>query len=178
VNDGAEPTRVTAVEVTGGSGPDFVLADNRCGSDLRHGAHCTLGVRFVPSGPGARSARLQVRAAGVRDPLVVILAGAGQPRPAGVARVRPLELLFAEQDVNTASPFMDLRLRNLATPGAVTTVIGPDGASFQAGAPTCRGPSGSATCTVRVRFVPLRAGPHAAVLLLRLPGPPCRSRFR
>jgi hypothetical protein len=86
-NSGDRALRSLSVAKLGAGAGDFAVADGCAGAVVPAGGTCTIGLRFVPSAPGASSATLQVAGNGMA-PLAVALSGTGTAplaAPAGVA---------------------------------------------------------------------------------------------
>jgi hypothetical protein len=75
---GAAPLTIGAISVAGPNAADFSVAGSTCGgASLRKDGSCTITVRFKPSAPGARAARLVVADNAADSPLTIDLAGTG-----------------------------------------------------------------------------------------------------
>jgi hypothetical protein len=156
---------LTAVSLAGPDAASFSISDDACaGATLAPGGKCTLGVRFRPEHLDAHSARLEFRDNAVGSPQSVELSGTG----ASPAALSPSRLsFFSVTSRQTAS--QTVTLSNGGTDDisvSSVTLGGADATSFATGDDSCTGatvaPGG--TCSVGVRFRPVRLGDHAATL--------------
>ena len=80
-NEGASNVVFTSFELGGNDPGSFRITSNDCGTRaLVPTRTCSLGIVFAPTGPGARSARVEARATTGREVALVILAGTGASR--------------------------------------------------------------------------------------------------
>lgn len=176
VNRGPGSATLATVSVTGADAGSFVLGGGSCslGGTLAAGASCTIGLRFAPSAPGARSALLQVGTNGSNPPELP-LAGTG----AGFAAIQlPLAVTPTALDYRTTtlvtgtrSEALSARIVNdgtgTSTIAAVTTsagfVLAPAaGSDACPGVPWTLAPGGS--CVVGVVFAPDTGGATTGTL--------------
>ena len=81
-NTGHGVLQIDRAQVTSGSVDDFLISTDTCsGASIRIGGTCTIDVSFGPSATGARSATLTVTSNDTAGPLVIALAGVGDPMP-------------------------------------------------------------------------------------------------
>jgi hypothetical protein len=78
---GWTPASVSASAIAGANASDFALAGDGCmGQALDEGTTCSIGVLFIPTAPGARTAALSIPSATAGSPaLVTLLGGVGPP---------------------------------------------------------------------------------------------------
>ena len=77
-NSGNAALGITAISV-GGTNPTDFQQTNSCGSSVAAGGHCTIGVSFMPTASGSRSATLSISDDATSGPQSVSLAGTGVP---------------------------------------------------------------------------------------------------
>jgi hypothetical protein len=77
---------VSGVTLSGPAAADYQIVSNTCGGPMPSGASCAVGVRFVPSAAGARTASLDVATNAASGLDHVVLSGAGIA-PAAAGRV-------------------------------------------------------------------------------------------
>ena len=81
-NPGTARLRLETMYLAGEHSADFQLVPGSCAgaSFVAPGASCTAGVRFVPSGPGTRRARLLIPHGADGSPVELQLEGRGMER--------------------------------------------------------------------------------------------------
>lgn len=151
-NPGTAPLVVAAPAVTGSA--DFTVSANTCGT-VAPGASCTVTVRLLPTGVGARSATLTLSHNATGGPATVALTGTGT---SGIATVTPTSVAFGNLAVGTAG----LRTVTVANTGNAPLVVGAPtvtgAAAFTVSANTCGTVQAGATCAVTVRAAPTAPG--------------------
>ena len=79
-NEGAANVTFRSFEVAGDDAGDFRIARSDCGGGIVPTRRCSLEIVFEPSGPGLRTARVEVRTDTGLEPALVLLGGTGEVR--------------------------------------------------------------------------------------------------
>jgi centrosomal CEP192-like protein/calcineurin-like phosphoesterase family protein len=165
---------ISGAVVSGGNAHDFLKTSDTCsGATMAPGAACSVGVSFLPTAAGARSAQLVL--ANATSPLAVPLSGTGTPNAASFS---PAMLGFGNQVLGGQSPAQTVTLTNKGNDpmkvGAVS-VSGPNAGDFKA-ASACAGQTlaANASCQLSVGFSPSGPGPRSGTLVVSTdqPGSP------
>jgi LEA14-like dessication related protein len=105
--------QITGVSFTGANAGDFAVSSTTCStsssSPLPAGGACTINVTFTPSGPGTRTATLNIG-----DPLMIPLTGSG----AAPVTVLP-GLLTYTSPVGTTSAYQTVTVTNMSTTNTI-----------------------------------------------------------
>jgi hypothetical protein len=155
---GFGPVRITGVSVVGSAEFTVYPAQNCAGSTLYETGSCLVSVRFVPTGPGSRTAQLAVTLAGVAQPVLVPIVGGVGP-PVNGLTVNPPALAFPGTPLPlTVSAPLTITVNNTAlaafTVSRVRLLAGPNlhPEDFRITGDTCTGaaipPGGSCLVTV------------------------------
>jgi hypothetical protein len=170
VNRGPGSVSLSTLSVAGTDPGSFVLGGGTCvaGTVLAASTSCSVGLRFAPSAPGARTAVLQVGSTG-SNPAELALSGTGSGFAAvqQALGVSPAALDYSHASITTGtrSDPLVLRIANEGntdnTIAAVTTsagfVVAPaDGSDACPGVPWTLAPG--AACRVAVVFAPVIGG--------------------
>jgi len=144
--------------------PSDYSETNTCGASLAGGSECTISVTFTPTTAASRPGTLTIVQGGNNSPNVVTLTGTGVNTP--YLTLSPTSLTFANQTVDTASPYQTVTVGNSASTSL--TLNNPPfsfgGASF-AQTNNCPGSlAQNKTCTVNIAFLPTENGPFSAYL--------------
>jgi len=132
---------------------DFHISANTCGTVLKAGTGCTLGIVFTPTASGARTGSLTISHDG--DPLTASLSGRGVlPATDSLA---PASLSFATQPLGTSSPLQRVLLTN-AGDAALTLISAQTSGDFIAVNSCGNSLAGHSTCTIGVIFQPTILG--------------------
>jgi hypothetical protein len=185
-NGTTEAIRVEDVGIAGEAEGDYTVVTDGClSARLDPGDTCSVSVRFVPTGTGARAASLVFsldRGPGER---AVDLRGAGVGRAALVVGVTRLD--YGEQALAAGPESRELALTNVGTlPVRITrvAVAGPAADDFtpaaKVGCLAARTIEPGAACAIRVAFAPSAAGGRVATLLVAHTGDggPARVQLR
>jgi len=169
-NSGTTALIIERFGVTGANGSDFSVRQNCPDLSLPGGGTCALEARFIPSGPGARTATLTVMAAN-GDTREVSLIGSGEG--SGQLVVTPAVIDFRVQPVRSVSGSTVVKVENTGTApmtlGAFS-IEGGDLREFQA--VSDKDPCARTTleprqsCVIEVRFAPLTESGRAATLVV------------
>ncbi|HSY90093.1 MAG TPA: choice-of-anchor D domain-containing protein [Candidatus Binatus sp.] len=130
---------------------------NTCGSSVAGGGECAITVTFTPSTAASRPGTLTIVQGGDNSPNVVNLTGTGTSQP--FVTLSPATLTFANQTVDTASPYQTVTVSNAATTSL--TLSNPPFSISSNFAQTNNCPSSlaqNATCTVNIAFLPTQNG--------------------
>jgi hypothetical protein len=145
---------ITGATITGANASDFAVTTScpLSPSTLPAGANCPLTVTFSPSGPGARSATLNVG-----DPLMIPLSGSGS------APVTVLPgLLTYTSPVGTTSAFQTVTITNVSTTNAIHITNLSLSGDFTQTSSTCpmnpASLAAGASCTLTISFNPSIGG--------------------
>jgi hypothetical protein len=145
---------ITGATITGANASDFAVTTS-CPlppATLPAGGSCPLTVTFSPSGPGARSATLNVS-----DPLMIPLSGSG----AAPVTVLP-GLLTYTSPVGTTSAFQTVTITNASTTNAIHITNLALSGDFTQTSSTCPMNPASlvagASCTLTISFNPSIGG--------------------
>lgn len=79
-NEGAANVTFRSFEVAGDDAGDFRIARSDCSGGIVPTRRCSLEIVFEPSGPGLRTARVEVRTDTGLEPALVLLGGTGEVR--------------------------------------------------------------------------------------------------
>jgi hypothetical protein len=145
---------ITGATITGPNASDFSVTTScpLSPSTLAAGANCPLMVTFTPSGPGARSATLNVS-----DPLIIPLSGLG----AAPVTVLP-GLLTYTSPVGTTSAYQTVTITNVSTTNAIhITNLSLSGDFIQTSSTCPMNPASlaaGASCTLTISFNPSIGG--------------------
>jgi hypothetical protein len=161
-NVGTTALTISSIAVTGAEAADFPETATTCGSSLAAAASCTVSLTFTPSTTGARSANLTVTDNASGSLQQVPLSGIGT-----TAELSPTALKFGTVNVGTTSAVQTVTLKNVGTT-AITitsvTIVGTAAGDY-AQTHTCGSSlAASASCTIKVTFMPTTAGTRAATL--------------
>jgi len=130
---------------------------NTCGSSLTGGGECSITVTFNPTSAASRPGTLTIVQGGNNSPNVVNLTGTGVSQP--LLTLNPSSLTFANQTVDTASPYQTVTVGNAATTSL--TFNNPPFTISSNFAQTNNCPASlaqNATCTVNIAFLPTQNG--------------------
>ncbi|MGH2689305.1 MAG: choice-of-anchor D domain-containing protein, partial [Actinomycetota bacterium] len=164
-NAGGSSVTITSAAVAGGNAQDFLKASDTCsGATLAPGASCTVGVSFLPTAAGSRSAQLVL--ANAVSPLTVPLSGTGTPNTLSFS---PATVTFGNQAPGAPSAPQAVTLTNRGddpvTVGTVS-IAGPDAADFTVSGCAGRTLEPDEACTLSVAFAPSRTGSRTATLVV------------
>jgi hypothetical protein len=155
-NMGGTPATLTAPSITG----DFAISQSTCGTGLAAGVGCTISVVFKPAASGARTGALTI--GGSSGTLTASLSGTGVlPATDGLA---PLSLVFATQQLNTASAVQTVTLTNAGDQALQLIAASIAAGDFTVANGCGNSLNGHASCTLQVAFVPKSLGAQAGVL--------------
>jgi hypothetical protein len=137
--------------------PSDYAETNTCGASLAGGAECAISITFNPTTAAARPGTLTIVQGGNNSPNVVALTGTGVAQP--FLTLTPASLTFANQTVDTASPYQTVTLSNTASTSL--TLSNPPFTISANFAETSNCPTTlaqNATCTVNIAFLPTENG--------------------
>ena len=137
--------------------PSDYSETNTCGSSLAGGSECAITVTFTPTTAASRPGTLTIVQGGNNSPNVVNLTGTGVSQP--LVTLNPTSLTFANQTVDTASPYQTVTVGNAATTSL--TLSNPPFSISSNFAQTNNCPTSlaqNATCTVNIAFLPTQNG--------------------
>jgi len=137
--------------------PTDYAETNTCGSSLAGGSECAITVTFNPTTAASRPGTLTIVQGGNNSPNVVNLTGTGVSQP--LLTLNPTSLTFANQSVDTASPYQTVTVGNAATTSL--TLSNPPFSISSNFAQTNNCPTSlatNATCTVNIAFLPTQNG--------------------
>jgi hypothetical protein len=146
--------QISGVTITGPNAGDFSLSSTTCSTSvpLPAGQSCAISVTFTPSGPGTRTATLNVG-----DPLMIPLSGAG----AAPVTVLP-GLLTYTAPVGTTSTYQTVTITNASTTNAIHITNLSLSGDFTQTSSTCpMNPASLAaglSCTLTISFNPSIGG--------------------
>jgi len=180
-NSGTATLSITAIALAGTDSSQFALVAPTSGSpacslgasSLNTGSSCFVGIQFVPTSTGAKSASVSVTDNASGSPQSVGLSGTGI---APKATLSPTSLPFSGQSVGTSSATMNVQLTNSGTDTLSITSItltGTDSSQFALLAPTTGSPTCSqgtstinagSSCFLGVQFLPTTAGSKSAAI--------------
>jgi hypothetical protein len=162
-NTGSMSLPIMSVTRSGANGGQFTQTNN-CRPSVAVGSTCTINVVFAPTFLGAKSATLNVNAAGGAGSQTVSLTGTGI---AGPYMTSPTSLAFNSVPHGTTSTAQPVTVTNngsVALPITSITRSGANGGQFTQ-TNNCR-PSVAvgSTCTINVVFAPTFLGAKTATL--------------
>jgi len=149
-NVGGAPLGVLEVSVS-----QAFSVSHDCGAVLDPGASCALGVRFVPTRPGAESGALRLETSAPGGAMEIALSGSGF-LPAEI-EIAPASIFFVDTAVGATGGPIAAVATNTGTVAATVAAVTTSG-DF-AHATDCLGTlPGGASCTMWVYFTPGAAG--------------------
>ncbi|MDX2166890.1 MAG: choice-of-anchor D domain-containing protein [Deltaproteobacteria bacterium] len=162
-NLGTLPLAIGSATIGGAHVSDFQKTFDTCsGASIAVGAACAVGVTFIPTVAGSRTARLDLSDNAPGGSHHVSLTGSGTSPSGAAVTIFPTSLGFSDQEVATSSPTQTVTLRNIT--GASMTIINifrgngdPDFSVTGAGALPLLLPSGGAS-TFGVQFTAQASG--------------------
>ena len=137
--------------------PSDYSETSTCGTSLTGGAECAITVTFNPTTAASRPGTLTIVQGGNNSPNVVNLTGTGVSQP--FVTLNPASLTFANQTVDTASPYQTVTVGNSAKTSL--TLSSPPFTISSNFAQTNNCPTSlaqNATCTVNIAFLPTQNG--------------------
>jgi hypothetical protein len=172
-NTGGTSARLVGFALAGPNAADFNWLDtsNQCNFVvLDPGASCTIGVFFIPSAYGPRSATLTISSSTATDaPVTVTLTGG--ITPGGVLTISPTSKNFGTVPVGLFAPATEFIVTNVGGTIAILSgvaIIDPAGPDYMIEGGTLCGIAleVGASCSIFVSFAPLKTGPLPATLLV------------
>ncbi len=164
-NEGSAPLTATAAAIEGDS--DFRIVRDGCkAAAVAPEAQCAIELRFAPSKPAERRAKLVIEDNASGSPRTVALLGSGQATVR--LDVAPGSLAFGRQEIGTASAPRPIRVRNSGTvPIEVRQVMrqGSDAFRVQDRCANARLAPGS-DCVIDVRFAPSVIEPSSGRIVI------------
>jgi hypothetical protein len=175
VDNSAAAVTATSAEITGADAAFFSIDYNGCSFTLNPGNGCSVGVRFNPTGPGSKTAQLELTNDGTSSPLVIPLSATALTGPA--TALFPTAHDFGPIAVGSGSSPQPLTITNTGDfPLQVQQLLMLSGTPqlFAVSADSCtqqRVNPGS-SCQLSVTFNPARPGERsAAVYIISDAGP-------
>jgi trimeric autotransporter adhesin len=171
-NSGNLPASFFIGVIAGGDAGSFELLDENCSAaPLMPAASCTAHVRFAPSGPGPKVARLAFFG-DTEGGTIVMLIGEGV---APATTLSPGFFDFGSQRAGTRGRARGFLIRNEGTAPlrlGAASVVGTDSDQFLLAGDECTDAvlAPGAGCEVRVRFAPSGAGAKSAKLRIAADG--------
>ncbi|MEO6803000.1 MAG: choice-of-anchor D domain-containing protein, partial [Granulicella sp.] len=157
-NMGGAPATLLTPVVTG----DFRITLNTCGATLNAGSGCTVAIVFAPTTSGTRYGTLTVTdSVGTQT---VSLTGFGTA-PATDA-LSPLNLVFAIQQLNTASAAQQVTLTNSGDVALTLISAQITSGDFIVSNSCGNSLNGHSACSVAVSYVPKNVGNEAGTLTI------------
>lgn len=170
-NSGSSSLNVSSVLVAGFDPHDFSVVRNNCvNQKINAGQSCQLGVRFVATAPGERSAILMLLDDARDNPQIVTLAGIGTSQIGSLAGlvVTPKIVRFAAQIGGLPAPLQSLTLRNAGSSSLTiqSIHINSDDNAFAIASDPCTASSlaSGGTCAVTLQFSPTHSGAYTGHL--------------
>jgi hypothetical protein len=170
-NTGSAPLKSLRVEITGAAASEFDM-DAIPDTDLAPGAWVEVPLRFNPSAPGSRQAKLEIRSSNAPNaldsPFVINLAGTGlapllEVVHLGVTRAPDEVLNFGSVEIQGGSRFLHLQLQNRGDApmtGLSAGLLENNGAEFEIVALSSDVIQAGAMALLSVRFSPSEVGPR------------------
>ncbi len=160
-NMGSNAMPITSITPT----PSDYTETNTCGASLAGGSECAITVTFNPTTAAARPGTLTIVQGGNNSPNVVTLTGTGVSQP--YVTLTPTSLTFANQTVDTASPYQTVTVGNTAKTSL--TLSSPPftiGSNFSQTNNCPTSLAQNATCTVNIAFLPTQNGAFSAQMFV------------
>jgi hypothetical protein len=152
--------------LTGANASDYAISANTCGASIGGNTSCAVSVTFTPTGPGVRTAALQITDSAPGSPQSTGITGTGL----GSSLTVTGSLTFPATGLSTSSTPLSVSIQN--TGGAPVTfssfaLSGANTGDFAISGNTCSSTltSGS-TCQLNVTFSPQSAGSRTASITI------------
>lgn len=152
----------------GGTNPsDFTKSADTCsGATLAPAATCSVGITFVPSTTGARTAAISIPNNAAGSPHSFTVSGTGVAATFAVTGSPSTTQNFTSTNVGSqANPAITFNLQNTGNiAGSYTSpsFSGTNASEFTIGSNTCSSILGSGSCSLSVNFLPTAAGARSA----------------
>jgi hypothetical protein len=157
-NLGMTSLSISKIGVTGTEAKEF-FDQSMCGSTLRGGQGCKVGVGFKPRSRGVQIASLTITDSAPGSPQTVSLSGTGT-----LISLSPSSVDFGRQAVNTTSPPQSVTVTNVGKVALRLLLVSIPDAQFVQTNNCGNSLDGGASCTVSITFTPASKGPHHTVL--------------
>lgn len=156
-NNGSATLNISGISTNG----DF-SSSNDCGLRLGAGSSCTIGIKFAPAAPSARTGLLSIADDAAGSPQQVTLAGLGVAP--GIA-LTPVSLVFPDQGVGTTSAVQVVTLSNTGSADLNISGITVSG-DFTISSSCGKTLSVGANCPINVTMKPSAMGTIAGSLAI------------
>jgi hypothetical protein len=160
---------LSGINLSGANAGDFKLSGCTSGSIATYG--CEVVVQFAPSGPGLRTAVMQLTDDASGSTQQVVLTGSGTVAGAPVS---PGATTFQATAIGAPAATSYLNFANNSTSAVMIsapTVVGADAGDFAIAGTTCAGSlAAQASCSVTVAFTPTAAGPRYGAVEMAFAG--------
>lgn len=169
-SSGSADLNISAIALTGAGADQFSIAFTTCGAPpttLAQQTSCTVGLNFVPTTTGAKSAALTITDDASGSPHNAPLSGTAV---ASQLSASPASVDFLNQLVPTTSLEQFVTITNPGNASLTissTAITGAAAADFAISSSTCNAPVAiGGSCSVGLRFAPSAAGARNATLAL------------
>ena len=134
-NSGTASLIVASAIIGGSNAADFAKATDSCtGATIAPSSTCLVGVKFMPSALGGRSATLSISDNASDSPQVASLSGTGTDPVLGLSAPG---LSFGDQVINTTSPSQTETITNTGTANLTISSVAVTGANSGDFAKSC-----------------------------------------
>lgn len=168
-NNSSFAAEATTATITGPDAAFFSIGYSGCQFVLYPGNNCSVGVNFNPTGPGTKTAQLELSNDGTINPLVIPLSATALAGPKAV--LTPPERDFGDVALGSASPPQVFSVANAGDfPLQVQQLLVISGAPqlFPLSGDSCSQQilAPGASCQFTERFQPTLAGPREATVFV------------
>jgi hypothetical protein len=149
----SKPLTVSTTKISGDTS-DFHIW-GCAGQSITPGNLCFLGVRFVPTQAGPRSAKITINDSDPSSPQTVSVTGIGS-----LLNIQSM-LLFTKQQPLGTSTFRNFSVTNNGTSSISITAVSEIGEDYHLASTNCVGAlAPQASCSIKIKFNPLSIGPR------------------
>jgi hypothetical protein len=165
-NPSATAFSFSGFTLTGANPSDYAISANTCGASVAATSSCAVNVKFTPTGPGIRTASLQITDSAPGSPQSVSITGTGL----GSSLTVTSSLAFPPTGMSTTSTPIAVSIQN--TGGAPVTFSsialgGTNPGDFAISGNTCGAAvTAGASCQFNVAFSPQVVGSRAASITI------------
>jgi hypothetical protein len=164
-NTGSAAVGISSIWWAGPNQTSFAVS-NDCGASLSVSSSCTLRLRFIPTATAEAFAAVYITST-AGDPLVMQLRGTGVGAPA--VSLSAASVAFGGTSGHSINEVQTVTMTNTGgsiLPVQKIVVTGPNAAAFPSSNTCGAGIDAGASCTIRVRYIPVASGEATASILI------------